>query len=68
MHNNTTNILSTTSNIRMMQAAIQIHLILMDINLDINNPSVHTKTKIISLQKEITAVVIVGQAIILNQV
>lgn len=52
----------------MMQAAIQIHLILMDINLDINNPSVHTKTKIISLQKEITAVVIVGQAIILNQV
>lgn len=52
----------------MMQAAIQILLILMDINLGISNPSVLTKTKITLLQKETTAVVTVDQVIILNQV
>lgn len=52
----------------MMQAAIQILLILMDINLGISNPSVLTKTKITLLQKETTAVVTVDQAIILSQV
>jgi hypothetical protein len=52
----------------MMQAATPIHLIPMVINLGINNPSVLTKTRNISLQKEITAEVIVDQATTLNQV